>query len=92
MLHVQRAGKSFVSFLFILSATIIILATSQLEKVGESMKAQTLPICQKVNIPTYFDAGSLWKQATAGSPTVGIMIMNPEIAAPVKRQVIIIAR
>src|SRR5271157_1383013 len=66
-----------VSLLLIISTATIGLVTNQLEKAEESMKARTLPICQKMSIPAYFNLDSLWDQAIVGAPTVGIMIMNP---------------
>ncbi len=66
-----------VSLLLIISTATIELVTNQLEKAEESMKARTLPICQKMSIPAYFNLDSLWDQAIVGAPTVGIMIMNP---------------
>ena len=33
--------------------------------------------CIRMSIPSYFYPGPLWQQATAGSPTVAVMIVNP---------------
>ena len=42
-----------------------------------AMTTQSSVRCQAMAIPAYFYPGSRWTQATAGAPTVEIMVMNP---------------
>lgn len=61
--------------IIVLGALLLTLSLSP--TLGLTKRAAKAAWCQKMSIPAYFYPGALWNQATASSPTVSLMTMNP---------------